>query len=337
MVYLAHPCELLALVALGVIWTCVTLMRLAIGWLFYASWLALQRLLTCFCGVPLSSAGSAHFARKRELDAAGVWREKGLPLGLWDGRTVREPRDGHVAVFGPPRSRKSWGLIMPAIETYPGSVVVTDLRGELHERTSAARERRGLVFRFDPAGRDSCHLNILDMVRWGEDEEYGDVHRLCHHILHPLGEDKAGPFAQPGVPLLIALVSHCRLQGAGHLPGVVAFLTAPERTMDAKLKDMLSSPHPLVQAGARRTLDQSERLRSAVWNAVSAPLAVFADPLIASHTERSDVTLDQLMHDTAPVSLYLCMKFSDIGRLGVLFGAFVETLVAWLGPPAPPP
>ena len=98
-----------------------------------------------------------------------------------------------------------------------------------------------------------------------------------------------------------------------------------------------ASPHPLVQAGARRTLDMSERLVASVWNAALGPLTVFADPLIARHSMTSDVTLEELRDAIQPTSLFLCMGFADIARLGPLLGAIVEALLAHLGSSDTPP
>ena len=83
-------------------------------------------------------------------------------------------------------------------------------------------------------------------------------------------------------------------------------------------------------------LDQSERLRAATWNAALAPLTIFEDPTIAAHTRTSDVALDALLDGTNPLSLYLCMGFHDIARLGVFLGALVEALVAVAGSPERP-
>jgi type IV secretory pathway TraG/TraD family ATPase VirD4 len=51
----------------------------------------------------------------------------------------------------------------------------------------------------------------------------------------------------------------------------------------------------------------------------------------------SDCTPADLTDGFEPGSLYLCMPFSDIPRLGVVLGTIVEALLAHLGSPATPP
>ena len=114
-------------------------------------------------------------------------------------------------------------------------------------------------------------------------------------------------------------------------------MTEPTRSVKEKLADLLASPNALVTSGARRLLDQSERLRAATWSAALAPLTIFEDPTIAAHTRHSDVTLEALLYGTETLSLYVCMGFHDIARLGTFLGALVNALVAVLGSPDRPP
>jgi len=79
---------------------------------------------------------------------------------------------------------------------------------------------------------------------------------------------------------------------------------------------MLHRGNPHVAAAARRVFDESDRYRSIVWDAALAPLAVFLDPTIASHSRTSDLDWQDFLSGRQPVSLFLCMQFRDIERLG---------------------
>jgi type IV secretion system protein VirD4 len=234
---------------------------------------------------------------------AGLLTADGLPLASWGDTTLYEPTGGHVLVMGPPRSGKSFGIIMPCLERWQGSVVINDLRGELFDRTHTARERYGPGVKFDPGSPTSAHLNMLDMVRWQSHEAFGDVHRIVHHLLRPPDQQHQvpNPFAEAAIPLLVSVAFDRHDHGAASLPGIVQWMTEPSRSLKEKLAALLASPNPLVTSGARRLLDQSERLRAATWNAALAPLTIFEDPTIAAHTRTSDVTLEALLYGTQPL------------------------------------
>jgi hypothetical protein len=236
--------------------------------------------------------------------------------------------------MGPPRSGKSWGLAMPVLRTWPGSVVVSDLRHELFDQTAQARAAYGPVYCYDPANTtNSCNLNVLDSVRWGTPQAYGDAHRICHHLIVPQRDREPGPFDRPAVALLTGVVLHLHDLGAASFPGVVAWMQAPQRSQREKLEEMLHSANPHVASAARRVLDESDRYRSIVWDAALAPLQVFLDDTVASHSRTSDLDWQDFLSGRHPTSLYLCMSFRDIDRLGVILGALVEALIALLGSP----
>lgn len=286
-------------------------------------------------GWGLASAGTAHWASARELDQAQVFDHADhLPLATWQGQTLYEPRGGHIFLCGPPRSHKSRGIVSPCLKAFPGSVVVSDLRGELYDMTHAAREQRGPVFRFDPASPTSCSLNLLDGIPWGQPEQFGALHRVCAHLLapprHSLGQEE-NPFKAAAVSLLVSLCTHCHSLGQGSFPAVVRWMLEPDQSLSEKLKTLLASPDPQVQDGARQCMDMSERFRASVWSAILTPLVIFRDPVISQHTEKSDFALRDLLVGARPTTLYLAFSFADIRRLGTFLGCFIESLVALVG------
>ena len=323
--------------AFGVLWAIILGIMKSVTRVFFAAWRGVNLLCLRLFGWPLSSAGTAHWATSREVKRAGLLAADGLPLASWKATTLHEPTGGHVLVMGPPRSGKSRGLIMPCLEQWTASAVINDLRGELFDRTHTARERYGPVVRFDPGSPVSASVNILDLVRWGSHQAFGDVHRIVHHLLRPPDQRTPNPFAEAAIPLLVSIAIDRHLHGAGSFPAIVEWMIEPTRPLKTKLADLLASDNPLVTSGARRLLDQSERLRAATWNAALGPLTIFEDPTIAAHTRTSDVALDALLYGTDPLSLYLCMGFHDIARLGTFLGALVDALVAVLGSPDRPP
>jgi type IV secretory pathway TraG/TraD family ATPase VirD4 len=140
------------------------------------------------------------------------------------------------------------------------------------------------VYCYDPANAvHSCQLNVLDSIRWGSPQAYGDAHRICHHLIVPQRDREPGPFDRPAVALLTGVVLHLHDLAAASFPHVVAWMQAPQRSQREKLEEMLHSANPHVASAARRVLDESDRYRSIVWDAALAPLQVFLDERPASH------------------------------------------------------
>jgi type IV secretion system protein VirD4 len=72
----------------------------------------------------------------------GIYRVKGTP---------RRPELGNMLVCAPPRSGKSV-LAISQLLTWPHSVVVVDIKGELYQNTAGYRARLGKVFVLDSEG-----------------------------------------------------------------------------------------------------------------------------------------------------------------------------------------
>jgi hypothetical protein len=175
--------------------------------------------------------------------------------------------------------------------------------------------------------------NILDSIRWGTPQAYGDAQRIAHHLVVPQRDREPGPFDRPAVALLTGVILHLHDLDTASFPRAVEWMQSPSRSQHDKLEEMLHSANPHVASAARRVLDESERFRATVWDAALAPLAVFLDPTIASHSRTSDLDWHDFLSGRQPISLFLCMQFRDIDRLGVILGALVEALIALLGSP----
>ena len=77
------------------------------------------------------------------------------------GRKLRVPTEEHVLFMAPPRKGKS-GTLAEIIEQYPGPVVVTTTRGDLHNLTAQSRDSRGPVHVWNPQRL----ANVVSTMRW---------------------------------------------------------------------------------------------------------------------------------------------------------------------------
>ena len=92
-------------------------------------------------------------------------------------------------------------------------------------------------------------------------------------------------------------------------------LSDPTRDANALWEEMLASPHPVVAAAGRDMLDRPEKERGSVLSSAKVYMTLFADPLVAKNTARSDFRLTDLMNHERPVSLYIVTRGADKERL----------------------
>ena len=95
-------------------------------------------------------------------------RPVGRIVGRKAGRLLRYDGDGHLVTLAPTRSGKGVSAVIPNLLDHPGSVVVTDIKGENYAVTAMrrARDLGQQVHALDPfgaAGGRACY-NPLDVI-----------------------------------------------------------------------------------------------------------------------------------------------------------------------------
>lgn len=127
-----------------------------------------------------SAYGTAHFADRKEIEDCGLLKNKGVFLGTFEGQFLRDDSDTHLLIFAPTRSGKGVGSIIPTAITWPGSMIFTDLKGELWNITAGCRQKilHNLVFKFQPSSEDTAHFNPMQEMRIRTKHEIADVDNL---------------------------------------------------------------------------------------------------------------------------------------------------------------
>jgi type IV secretion system protein VirD4 len=115
-----------------------------------------------------------------------------------DKQALTYTGDGHLMTVAPTGAGKGVGLIIPALLTYPGSVIVTDIKGENYQVT--ARYRRALgqqVVVLDPFGlvtaRDrGDRLNPFDLFKLPGSDPESDAEMLAAQLAvgHEFSSDR---------------------------------------------------------------------------------------------------------------------------------------------------
>ncbi|MBN9235597.1 MULTISPECIES: conjugal transfer protein TraG [Phyllobacteriaceae] len=266
--------------------------------------------------------GSARWADKSEIKAAGLLGPDGVVIGCLERDYLRHDGPEHVLCFAPTRSGKGVGLVIPTLLTWSGSAIVHDIKGENWQLTSGFRAKHGRVLLFDPTNPKSCAYNPLLEVRRGE-REVRDVQNIADILVDPEGSlDKRNHWEKTSHSLLVGAVLHVLYaENNKTLAGVASFLSDPKRPIESTLLAMMKTahlgeagPHPVVASAARELLNKSDNERSGVLSTAMSFLGLYRDPVVAEVTRRCDWRIDDIVGCERPTTLYLVVPPSDINR-----------------------
>ncbi len=270
----------------------------------------------------VSTYGSARWARPDEIKAAGLLGPDGVVLGRYDHAYLRHDGPEHVLCFAPTRSGKGVGLVVPTLLAWPGSAIVHDIKGENWQLTAGFRAKHGRVLLFDPTNPESAAYNPLLEVRRGE-WEVRDVQNIADILVDPEGSlERRNHWEKTSHALLVGVILHVLYAEADKtLAGVAAFLSDPNRPIEATLSAMMQTthlgdagPHPVIASAARELLNKSPNERSGVLSTAMSFLGLYRDPVVAAVTRRCDWRISDIVGDRRPMTLYLVVPPSDISR-----------------------
>ncbi|HEV7594111.1 MAG TPA: type IV secretory system conjugative DNA transfer family protein [Gemmatimonadaceae bacterium] len=259
--------------------------------------------------VPSTSHGSAAWGTGDDLA-----QERGLILGRRPNHLLRFEGEGHVLTVAPTRSGKGVSCVIPNLLDHPGSILVTDPKGENFAVT--ARWRRDIgqqVHAFDPfrlAGGDATY-NPLDLIDPESAEAVDEARMLADMIV--LSEGHGGEqlfWNEEARAVLTGLILHVAANAAPELrtlSHVRTLLTLPPESFAELLKDMRESAavSGLVSRSAARILQKAERERSGVISTAQSHTHFLDSARMARVLGRSTVDLSILKRE--PTSVYLIL------------------------------
>ena len=142
---------------------------------------------------PSDTHGTARWGTVKDAKKAGMLKTGNLFLGRLQGRDLHFPGEAHLLTLAPPGAGKGTCIVVPNLLTYPGSMIVTDPKGELTAMT--ARHRR-----------ERMGHNVIVLNPWREklSEEMGVD--LGDHGFNPLSIIKPGPDVKDDAEMVAALL-----------------------------------------------------------------------------------------------------------------------------------
>jgi type IV secretion system protein VirD4 len=293
--------------------------------------------------------GSARWATAADIEATGLVNANGgVYVGGWyddNARRLRYLRHNdpeHILAFAPTRSGKGVGLVIPTLLAWDESAVIYDIKGENWAKTAGFRAAQGhLCFKFSPVeDGTSSRFNPLAEVRLFTPRDVSDAQNIASMIIRS-GEDSPMErhWEDSAASLTTGMILHACYTAAvdgriACLADLEGLFTRPGTEFRETLNEMLSYPHdpefkhgwrtpiglkttthPVASEKEQEMLDKESRELSGVLSTAKTALALYSDPLVAHNTAASDFTINDLVNDERPVSLYLVVPPSDKIRL----------------------
>lgn len=215
---------------------------------------------------------------------------------------------GHVLICGPTRVGKSQQLICNLIN-WSGSVVVVDIKGELHRLTSGHRSRFSNVVVLDPSGFGQRYDPFVDI---GDSAE---ALQTAAEVVLQTEQDREPVFAQRGANAVIAARRAAHLLGRPTLPylyevtrwGLWHFIKTLRKIDDEQVSASLVR---FVGRDVRAITESDiaeDRFLNSSWSTMTSKMTPLLTEGILKMTSGFDFCAKQLLEK--PTTLYL--RFSE--------------------------
>lgn len=281
--------------------------------------------------------GDARFASRGEIRRAGLLGREGILLGRLGNGYLMLPGQQGVLLEAPPRSGKGVGVVVPNLLNWPGSVLVSDIKGENWMRTAGFRARHGQeVHLFDPLSEAarSARWNPLAYVSDEPWRRIDDLQRVAGMLFpDPQGADPFWTSSARSLFLGIALYLF-------ETPGST-------RTVGEILRQGMASDDEGFQKHWRRVIDSCERAgyplsqqavqtlcdvidlapvtASSIRKTFTSRLDLWMNPLIDAATAGNDFDFRELRR--RPISVYVRINPDNIARLQPLLNLFFQQAI----------
>ena len=245
---------------------------------------------------------------------------------------------GNMLVTAPTRGGKGL-LAISQLLTWPHSVVVNDIKGELFHLTAGYRQRLGPVFVIDPRGVGHS-TNPLRSCRTED-----DLRAMAVHLLYKSHEREPDPFTKRAVKMLTAIFGGGLLEGAALLPYAAHLLQIGPESAAARL-DALSKLHGLPENKnlATRLLDRtyenadfSDRYLESSWSTLTTDMDPITTETVIRSLSASDFSPEDILcgrevrvngkQERRPVTVYLRWPENRLLALSALIRLIWSSLI----------
>lgn len=281
---------------------------------------------------PINPLGDAAFQDLATLRQRKWLRNEGLIVGRLGRHVLRRQDDRHHLVVGPTRSGKGVGYVIPNALTHKGSMIVTDLKGEIYKHTAGYRKATGHhVYLFSPGSARTHRWNPLDSVRADRGNRTIDIQNIASILIpETVGSDNAvwQGAAQQVIAGIISYVLESRHYKGRRTLGEVSGILNAGVDLQALMKLVVETEGDL----SRFTTDSfnayislNERAARSALLDIQKAMQPFRNERVIAATSVTEIDLAS-MH-RKPVTVYLAPNITDVTILRPLLTLFVQQVM----------
>ncbi len=291
--------------------------------------------------------GSAEWGNPRDPHLR-LCEHHGLVLGKsTDGSNlIVDNRNTHAIIAATTGSGKSAGPVILTLLSYPESVIVADIKGELASKTAGARSGWSDIFIFNPLSDDNItRINPLTEIHLGM-TAISNCEELAGSIVPPASENSDQHWVQKSrewMKAMLLYILHCEKRENVHL-GFLYELSSIGPTNSATgtgfgqlLAQCKINPHsdPTVDRDFRAIekyirdtgksiVNTPEREAGSVASTMSKHLDAFRNPKIVRAMSQSTFALRSLIDAKRPQTLYITAPPNDLPVIASIIRVLFE-------------
>jgi type IV secretion system protein VirD4 len=232
---------------------------------------------------------------------------------------------GNVLVVAPTRGGK--GLLATSqLLSWPHSVVVNDIKGELFAQTAGYRATLGKVFVFDPTGVG----NRFDPLN-GKHTDL-ELKSVAKNLLYKPDEGEGEIFTQRATRMLTQLFHAARMEQVSPLRYVGTMINAPIKLVATRLA--MLSPQLAIRFldDSIEDADFQNKFLLSGWSTLTARLDALLAASIVKCLTGNDFTPQEIMCSDVPITVYLRWPERDLLVLAplvrLMWGTLIDGLIA---------
>ena len=276
-----------------------------------------------------SPLGDARFQTATTLRRDGWFRRKGKILGLFGRLILRVDDDRHHLIIGPTRSGKGACYVVPNALSHEGSMIVTDLKGEIFRSTAGYRKSKGSqVFLFAPGSERSHRYNPLDFIRPDRGDRTTDIQNVAAILVPEVTESENSIWQATAQQVIAGAISYINesvhYKGRRTLGEVTSFFNSGANLQ--ALMTLIKEREPYLSRFTVESFNAytalSERAAASALLDIQKALRPFRNERVVAATSVTDMDLRALKR--RPITIYLAPNVTDITLLRPLLALFVQ-------------
>ncbi|RVL83972.1 type IV secretory system conjugative DNA transfer family protein [Sinorhizobium meliloti] len=290
--------------------------------------------LVAYIGLkPTSSPlGDAAFQDIASLRRGKWFRKHGHIFGRIGSNILRTKDDRHHLIIGPTRSGKGAGYVVPNALMHEGSMIVTDLKGEVFRATAGYRRQNGSqVFLFAPGSEKTNRYNPLDFVRTERGNRTTDIQNIAGILVPENTESENSVWQATAQQVLAGVISYITespfYRDRRNLGEVNSFFNSGV-DLQALMK-YIKEKEPYLSKFTLESFNSyialSERAAASALMDIQKAMRPFKNERIVAATNVTDMDLRAMKR--RPMSIYLAPNITDITLLRPLLTLFVQQVM----------